>query len=506
MRDQQETSKLSMEGNNNSPVVQFYDNTTVFITGATGFMGKVLVEKLLRSTNVKKLLLLIRPKKGVETEARLASLLQSNVFDRVRKLDGSLLNKVVAINGDIVEENFGLDAESQEIIKDEVNIIFHSAATVRFDEDLTKSVAMNVKAVSSMISLARQVNNLKAVVDVSTAYCNCDLKYIEEKIYPAPVNPKAIMNLCEMFDGDKLNQQEITNVIIGAKPNTYTFTKSLAENILETDGAGLPIAIIRPSIVAASWKDPFPGWVDNFNAATGVLAGAGKGILRTAFIKRDCVADIVPVDVCINLMCVLAWRASSSSPASQSIPVYNCTSGAVNTLTWGTVELEGLKILLNNPYQGVLWYPGGSFKENYYANRFFQLLFHYGPAQIVDIIYRLLGKKPFLVKVSSLMQKSTKALEPFTTNSWEWSHNNMDKLWSEISQEDKQIFDFDIRKLDWVDYLESYVLGIRKFLFKEDEKTIPSSKRNMKFLYCLDVAVKGLFWYGIFYLLSFIFL
>ena len=113
--------------------------------------------------------------------------------------------------------------------------------------------------------------------------------------------------------------------------------------------------------------------MDNFNAATGVLAGAGKGVLRTAFIKRDCVADIVPVDLCINLMCVLAWKTAASSSSRSSIPVYNCTSGAVNTLTWGTVEREGLQILRNNPYSGVLWYPGGSFKENWHTNRFCQV-------------------------------------------------------------------------------------------------------------------------------------
>lgn len=62
-----------------------------------------------------------------------------------------------------------------------------------------------------------------------------------------------------MIDAEKLNSPDITNVIIGDKPNTYTFTKSLAENILETEGLGLPISIIRPSIVAASWRDPFPG-------------------------------------------------------------------------------------------------------------------------------------------------------------------------------------------------------------------------------------------------------
>ena len=108
-----------------------------------------------------------------------------------------------ALNGDIVEENLGLDSDSEEIIKSEVNIIFHSAATVRFDEDLTKSVAMNVRAVSSLMSLARQINNLEALVDVSTAYCNCDLKYIEEKIYPAPVNPRGIMEICRVRERER---------------------------------------------------------------------------------------------------------------------------------------------------------------------------------------------------------------------------------------------------------------------------------------------------------------
>ena len=86
-----------------------------------------------------------------------------------------------------------------------------------------------------------------------------------------------------------------------------------------------------------------------------------------------------------------------------------------------------------------------------------QLLFHYGPAQLVDLICRLVGRKPFLVKVSTLMQKSAKALEPFTTNSWEWSHQNIDKLMQELDIADKEMFCFDIRGMDWVDYIETYV-------------------------------------------------
>ena len=90
--------------------------------------------------------------------------------------------------------------------------------------------------------------------------------------------------------------------------------------------------------------------------------------------RRDCVADMVPVDVCINLMCVLAWKAATSpSSDTKEPPVYNCTSGGVNPLTWGRVETEGLEIVSKYPFEGVLWYPGGSYKENYYVNRLFQV-------------------------------------------------------------------------------------------------------------------------------------
>lgn len=50
----------------------------------------------------------------------------------------------------------------------------------------------------------------------------------------------------------------ITPKLLGQKPNTYTFTKQLAEHLLCKEGSDLPIAIVRPSIVGAAWKEPLP--------------------------------------------------------------------------------------------------------------------------------------------------------------------------------------------------------------------------------------------------------
>lgn len=50
----------------------------------------------------------------------------------------------------------------------------------------------------------------------------------------------------------------LTPKLIGARPNTYTYTKALAEYMVQQEAGDLNIAIVRPSIVGASWKEPFP--------------------------------------------------------------------------------------------------------------------------------------------------------------------------------------------------------------------------------------------------------
>jgi fatty acyl-CoA reductase len=62
-----------------SKILDFYENQTVFITGGTGFVGKVLIEKLLRSTKVATIYVLIRAKKGKKPSARLDEIFNCTV-------------------------------------------------------------------------------------------------------------------------------------------------------------------------------------------------------------------------------------------------------------------------------------------------------------------------------------------------------------------------------------------------------------------------------------------
>jgi fatty acyl-CoA reductase len=52
---------------------EFFKNKTIFVTGGSGFMGKVLLEKLLYScSDLKEIFLLMRPKRGKSGEQRVA--------------------------------------------------------------------------------------------------------------------------------------------------------------------------------------------------------------------------------------------------------------------------------------------------------------------------------------------------------------------------------------------------------------------------------------------------
>ncbi|VDK43560.1 unnamed protein product, partial [Cylicostephanus goldi] len=136
-------------------VQDVYSDRSILLTGSTGFLGKVLVEKILWAVpNVRQVFLLIRPAKGLSPRERLEKVLKDPLFDRIRENKPHVLNKLVPISGDIMEDNLGLNQHDMQSICDEVHyflllkfqvsIVIHSAATVKFDEKLRDAVEMNM--------------------------------------------------------------------------------------------------------------------------------------------------------------------------------------------------------------------------------------------------------------------------------------------------------------------------------------------------------------------------
>lgn len=95
-------------------------------------------------------------------------------------------------------------------------------------------------------------------------------------------------------------------------PNTYTYTKGLAEQICNDYKDKLPILVLRPSIVTNVYKEPLQGWIDNFNGPCGLLASSGCGIFRTLLTDSKSYINYVPVDTCVRAMIVSSWTMGTS--------------------------------------------------------------------------------------------------------------------------------------------------------------------------------------------------
>ncbi|CAM1304655.1 FAR2 (predicted) [Pycnogonum litorale] len=455
-----------------SNISGFYSGHNVLITGGTGFLGKVLLEKLIRSCpDIGTVYVVIRPKKGLDVHERLDALLKAEIF---KTIHSDALEKVVAIEGDLCKPFLGISEVNIDAILNGVSVVFHSAASVKFDEPLRCAVETNLIGTQRVLELCHEIKHLVALIHVSTAFSNCDNTHIEEKIYPSYVKPKQIINAMEWMDDDTANS--ITPTLLRDKPNTYTYTKALAEVLLSEDGKQLPIAIIRPSIVGASWKEPMPGWIDNYNGPTGTMLAISSGLLRSLLIDLDRFTDIVPVDIVVNMMIAAAWYTAAQR--SENILVYNCVSRPSNPLTWCEFWTFFKEITqdvpMENRYRNV-YVAITKFKLIHYSKVFIN---HLVPAVILDFFSLACGKSPRLLKMYQKLHKVMDSLEFFRTNDWTFTANNCNHLWAQMSSKDQAKYNFSCSELDWSDYLRKYHVGIKVFLMNEDMNNVVKAQRR----------------------------
>jgi fatty acyl-CoA reductase len=189
-----------------TPIQKFYSGCSVFVTGGTGFLGTILIEKLLRScSDLSTIYVLARNKKGKNLQSRIDELFDQSIFDRLKEEFPKFRHKVVAIGGDCGLPDLGISLQDRQMLINEVSIIFHAAATVRFDEKLKTAIAINVRGPQEILKMAHEMPHLKSFIHVSTAYSNVLNNTIDECFYPSPVDAKKLILLGETMSESVLD-------------------------------------------------------------------------------------------------------------------------------------------------------------------------------------------------------------------------------------------------------------------------------------------------------------
>lgn len=108
------------------------------------------------------------------------------------------------IEGDVMELNLGISDSDMDKLKS-CSVIFHAAASVRFDDPLKKAILLNTRGTREVCNLARKIKELKSFVHVSTAFIQPKNKCLEERPYRTDLDWKTFINFAETLDEDLLN-------------------------------------------------------------------------------------------------------------------------------------------------------------------------------------------------------------------------------------------------------------------------------------------------------------
>ncbi|XP_046980427.1 putative fatty acyl-CoA reductase CG5065 [Schistocerca americana] len=442
-----------------SQVAQWFAGRSVLVTGATGFLGKAIVEKLLRSCpDVGTLYLLVRPKRGQDPHARLEAYTSDVVFSKLREERPDFARQLSVVAGDLSAPDFWLAEKDMAALRRDVSVVFHNAASVRFDETLRQAVTTNVVGTKHMLQLAEQLPNLQ---------------------------------VC--------HQSPDEMILLGNLPNTYVLSKNLAEKLVADYASRLPIIISRPSIVIPTYKEPMPGWVDNTNGPVGMLLAAGKGLLHSAIGDPDANGDLIPVDYTANAIIALVWHFAQTKP--QSPYVCNVASGERHRVTWGQV-LEDYKNTLNEvPLEPGVWYPAGHFTKSVVLHKLIHIFLELLPACLLDFLIMLSGRRPFLVHIQKRLQTGQLMLNYYKFQEWLFINKKLFSLLEYMSPQDQETFYFDTSEIDRYDYMRNTVIGAKTYLLHEDMANISGARKRLNRMYWLHCAAQAVFYACVLWLL-----
>ncbi|XP_044260331.1 putative fatty acyl-CoA reductase CG5065 isoform X2 [Tribolium madens] len=439
-------------------ISQIFSNKTILITGATSFLGKVLLEKILRSCpSVHKIYILLN-----DPNSTFKNLTNDPLF---RQQEFQIFDKIVPILADISLPELDLSPNHREICEN-VEIIFHCAG---IDSDFKYTILTNVRGTKLMLELAKKCQKLKIFTFISTAFCQLDEEILYEKVYQRRENPQKIIKICEILDDDMI--ELIKHKISGNFPNFYTFSKALSENLIADEINNIPVVIFRPSVVVPILREPLPGYSD-INNPVGLLISVGKPLIRSFYCKNNAYLDCIPADIIANTLMFSVFDFITNNGQRR---VYNAVSSNQHKIPFKQV-VEIVQNLIETNL--VWWYLGGSLithsKIKHYV---YVVLFQLLPAFIIDAILILFRQKPILVPIQKKVLQGYQLCEFYVNKTWNFDNSNTLKATENLNPKEREIYKMEVSISDnSKDYFTSCIHFARLYLLKETDEQMMAKK------------------------------
>ena len=376
-------------------IVERLAGKRIAVTGATGFLGTALVERLLRCVPDCELVLVVRPGwRGADERVR-RDILRNDAFDRLRAaadaaaaesgsetFEEAAARRIQAVAGDVTQDGLGLDEAGRSRLA-ACDTVIHAAAAVSFDAALDDAVEVNmlgpVRVAEAMraagadadahliavstcyVAGSRRGAAPEQLVDQSPFFVDVDWRGEADSARRAradaeqasrtperltalaraarrelgaagtPALTAKIESLRRRWVDERLTEAGRARATSLGFPDAYAFTKALGERALAETRGGVPVSIVRPSIIESALAEPRPGWIRGFRMAEPVIAAYARGLLKEFPGVPEGIIDVIPVDLVVSAILAVAARG----PDGAEPDVVQVASGAANPLRYG---------------------------------------------------------------------------------------------------------------------------------------------------------------------------
>ncbi|KAF7146275.1 hypothetical protein RHSIM_Rhsim04G0090500 [Rhododendron simsii] len=503
-------AKSLVEMDDGIGIVKYLTGKSFLITGGTGFLAKVLIEKIIRTVpDVGKIFLLIKAKSKEDAMERLKTeIINTELFCCLQQTYGNayeafMLSKLVPVLGNVCESNLGLEETSLDEIAKDVDIIVNSAANTTFDERYDVALDINTGGPSRLMSFAKKCEKLKLFLQMSTAYVNGQRQgRIMEKPFcigdsiarenlafetserPLPFlrvedELKLVLDSKESLDGNavaqKMKELGLERANIHGWQDTYVFTKAMGEMLIDSMRGEIPVVIIRPSVIESTYREPFPGWMEGNRMMDPIVLYYGKGQLTGFLVDPNGVLDVVPADMVVNAtLAAIAKHGSAGKPESN---VYQIASSVVNPLVF-----RDLASLLHQHFESAPCVDPKGRPVHVPTMKLFGSMEDFSSHLWRDAIERTglnstASNVPNGTKSKKLENICRKIVEqakylasiyqPYTFYGGRFDNSNTERLMECMSEEEREEFGFDVGNIDWKDYISNvHIPGLRRHVMK----------------------------------------